>query len=163
MFESDKLSKKDIELLTKEGSSEDKSKVIEKISSQYGKGGFSDSETSLAEEVFRLLLKYSEIGVRKSIAENLMNVDYIPRDILLSLAKDIEDVSQPILEFSDLLTDDDLLDIISSTENPSAQVSIASRASLSEQVSGALVDTKRDEVVENLLNNSGAKYLRLAF
>jgi uncharacterized protein (DUF2336 family) len=102
-------------------------------------------------------MRYAEIGVRKSIAENLMSADFVPRDILLSLAKDIDDVSRPILEFSELLTDDDLIDIVSGASSMESQLAVSRRNSLSESVSAALVNTERGEVVGSLLENSTAQ------
>ena len=163
MTEEERLSKRDVELLTKGEDVESKIKIVEKLSSYYSKKEFSDNELKLAEEIFRLLTTYAEIGVRKSLAENLMTADFVPRDILLSLAKDIEDVSSPILEFSELLNEDDLIDIIHTTENTDSQVAIARRETLSEAVSGALVDTSKGDVVETLLENSGAKISEASF
>ncbi len=154
---SDKLSSKDVELLTKSKDVKSKIEVINKISNQYRGKEFGNKEQGLAEEIFRLLLRYAEIGVRKSIAENLMSADYVPRDILLSLAKDIDDVSRPILEFSELLTDDDLIDIVSTTSSTDSQVAVSRRNSLSEAVSAALVNTEKGEVVESLMNNNTAE------
>lgn len=154
----EKLSRKDVELLTDDGDVESKLKVIDKISGQYKGREFSDKEKVLAEEIFRLLTKYAEISVRKAVAENLMSSDSVPRDILLSLAKDIDDVSRPILEFSELLTDGDLSDIIDGSESKEQQIAIARRENLSESVSGKLVDKDTDgEVTENLLENNTAR------
>lgn len=153
----EKLSQKDVELLTKSKDVKSKIEVISKISNQYRDKEFGGKEQGLAEEIFRLLLRYAEIGVRKSIAENLMSTDFVPRDILLSLAKDIDDVSTPILEFSELLTDDDLIDIVSNTSSTDAQLAISRRNTLSESVSTALVNTEKGEVVESLLGNNTAK------
>ena len=153
----EKLSQQDVEVLTKSKDVESKIEVINKISGQYRDKAFTGKEQGLAEEIFRLLMRYAEIGVRKSIAENLMSADFVPRDILLSLAKDIDDVSRPILEFSELLTDDDLIDIVSSASSMESQLAVSRRNSLSESVSAALVNTERGEVVGSLLENSTAQ------
>lgn len=152
----EKLSQKDVELLTKSKDVESKIAVINKISGQYRDKAFTGKEQGLAEEIFRLLLRYAEIGVRKSIAENLMSADFVPRDVLLSLAKDIDDVSRPILEFSELLTDDDLVDIINTANSTESQIAISRRNSLSESVSAALVNTEKGEVVTSLMENTTA-------
>ncbi len=157
----EKLSRQDVELLTAGGDVESKLKVINKISGQYNGKEFSDKEKGLAEEIFRLLTKYAEISVRKSVAENLMSSDNVPRDILLSLAQDIDDVSRPILEFSELLTDQDLSEIIEGSPSTDKQVAIARRDGLSEDVTGKLIekDTKSGEgiVTESLLENNTAR------
>jgi|GEM_PF-209109 len=157
----EKLSRDDVKLLTEGGDLEDKLKVIDKLSGQYRGKEFSEKEQQLAEEIFRLLTKYAEISVRKSIAENLMSSDTVPRDVLLSLAKDIDDVSRPILEFSELLTDQDLEEIISGCESDDKQIAIARREGLSEEVSGKLIEkdtaTGSGKVTESLLENNSAR------
>lgn len=157
----EKLSRDDVELLTASGDVEGKLQVINKISGQYRGSEFSDKEKSLAEEIFRLLTKYAEISVRKSVAENLMSSDSVPRDILLSLAKDIDDVSRPILEFSELLTDQDLSEIIEGSSSKAQQIAIARREGLSEDVSGKLVEKDSNEgdgeITSNLLENNSAR------
>ncbi len=153
----ERLTHEDVQMLTQSKDVEAKVKVIDKISGQYATRSFGSKEKGLAEEIFRLLLKYSEIGVRKSLSENLMNSDAVPRDILLSLAKDIDDVSRPILEFSELLTDDDLVDIIKNSKSEAPQIAIAHREGLSQKVAGALVETNKPVVVENLLDNASAQ------
>jgi hypothetical protein len=152
----EKLSHKDVQLLTSATDVDSKVSVINKISGYYRNKNFSDKEKKLAEEIFRLLMKYAEVGVRKSISENLMNADSIPRDIVLSLAKDIDDVSRPILEFSEFLTDEDLVEIIKSGRTES-QVAVSKREGVSEIVSEALVETKNEVVVESLLGNDSAE------
>jgi len=154
---SDKLTPKDVELLTKSSDLDSKIAVINKISNQYRNKDFSNKEQGLAEEIFRLLMRYAEIGVRKSISENLMSADFVPRDILLSIAKDIDDVSRPILEFSELLTDDDLIEIVNGATSLEPQIAISRRNTLSESVSSALINTERGEVVESLLGNNSAR------
>jgi hypothetical protein len=157
MTEEEKLSKQDVELLTNGDDIESKVKVINKISNYYRGDEFGDKEKALAEEIYRLLMKYAEISVRKSISENLMSADSVPRDILISLAKDIDDVSRPILEFSELLTSDDLIDVIKNTQSTEAQLAISKRDSLPEEVSEALIDTEKTEVVGSLMENSTAR------
>ncbi len=157
MNEPDKLSTDDVKMLTQQGNLETKIKVVDKISGQYATKGFSDKEKGLAEEIFRLLLKFAEVGVRKSLAENLMNTDSVPRDVLLTLAKDIDDVSRPILEFSQILTDEDLVEIIKTSNSTEKQIAISRREGLSENVSGALVEVNNEDVIASLLQNTTAQ------
>jgi len=73
----------------------------------------------------------------------------------MKMAEDVESVALPVLQSSPVLTDGDLLLIIS-RGNPAKQCAIAGRATVSEAVSDALVDTGRKTVVEMLLANDGA-------
>ena len=61
----------------------------------------------------------------------------------------------PILQFSDVLTDDDLIEIIQS-QSEDKQTAIAGRSSVSDSVSEALVDTGNEKAITSLLSNEGA-------
>jgi len=71
-------------------------------------------------------------------------------------------VSLPVIQFSDVLTDDDLLNIIADNDE-AKQVAVASRPSVSETVSSALVDTGNETVVTALVSNDGAEISRESF
>ncbi len=156
LSEKDKLSHEDIKALMDNPSADMKIQVIEKLSHQYNEKELTSSQVQLAEQIFRLLMKQAEIEVRKALSENLMTSDVIPADVVNTLARDVEEVSLPILEFSEVLSDDDLVDIIQSTKTHQAQLAIASRSNVSQEVSGALVETHDAEVVETLLHNDQA-------
>jgi len=68
----------------------------------------------------------------------------------------VETVSKPILAFSPILTDDDLIEIISS-QGEEKQKEIASRSSVSSNVSDALIDTRNEVVVSTLIANDRAE------
>jgi uncharacterized protein (DUF2336 family) len=71
------------------------------------------------------------------------------------LARDVDSVSLPILQFSDVLTDEDLVEIVSS-QSESKQTVIAKRTNVSSSVSTALVNSGSEKVVETLVGNTGA-------
>lgn len=155
--EDKRLTHDDIKALIDSPDTGTKIQVIEKLSSQYNRSDFTQEQIQLAEQIFRLLLKEAEVEVRKALSTNLMSNRNIPHDVVYALAKDVEQVSLPVLQFSDVLTDADLVEIISSSQSAGVQVSVASRANVSEEVSTALIDTKNEAVITNLLRNDGAK------
>ncbi|MEZ5690151.1 MAG: DUF2336 domain-containing protein [Rickettsiales bacterium] len=127
-----------------------------KIAATYGNNILGEQEKQMAEQIFRLLLKDTEIRVRASLAENLKESDVIPRDIVLSMASDVNEVALPVIECSRVLDDNDLLDIIHSAKDDSRYLAISRRDTLSEVVSDTLVDKGNEEVLESLLSNNGA-------
>ncbi|MEE2970667.1 MAG: DUF2336 domain-containing protein, partial [Pseudomonadota bacterium] len=66
-----------------------------------------------------------------------------------------EAVSVPVLQFSEVLTDEDLIEIVRN-HGQSKQMAVASRSMVSEGVADALVDTGNEEVVTTLVANDGA-------
>lgn len=157
------LSKDDITALINNPDADTKIRVIEKISDQYSSAKFSKSQSELAEQIFRLLCQQAEVEVRKALSENLMSNTSIPHDIVLSLARDVEEVSAPVLEFSEILTEQDLLEIIQSTEKKQILMSVSSRSTVQESVSDALVDKKVEDVTGNLIKNDGARIAQQTF
>ncbi len=156
MDESSKLSREDIDKLMGTHDADSKIQIIEKLSRQYENDDFTKSQLELAEQIFRLLLKQAETEVRKALSDNLMYSKTIPHDVVFSLARDVEEISLPVLEFSEVLSDDDLIEIVQNTQTATAQVAIASRRNVSEDVSKALVSTHNSQVVGTLLRNDNA-------
>jgi uncharacterized protein (DUF2336 family) len=114
-------------------------------------------ERRIAEEIFRVLAKDVEVMVREALSRNLKENGEIPRDIALGLAKDVESVSLPVLEFSRVLSDVDLIEIVRGA-GAEKQMAIARRAEVSSAVAEALVDHGRTAaVVATLVSNPGAK------
>ena len=124
--------------------------------------GLDEAERNIAEEIFRLMVKDAEVRVREALADSLKDNATIPHDVALAMAADVDSVSLPIIQFSDVLTDDDLLSIIAENDE-SKQIAVAGRPSVSEQISTALVDTENEAVVTALVSNDGAEISRASF
>lgn len=150
------LTEEDVRRLLEDKSSHSRTEISAKIASSYGREVLNEKERQIAEQIFRLLLRDTEIKVRSSLADNLKESTIIPRDIVMSMAYDVQEVSLPILEYSQVLDDSDLLDIIHATQENSRYLAISRRTNVSEVISGTLVNKGDDEVVGSLLNNSGA-------
>lgn len=153
----------DLKELMEHPDNDHKIQIVEKISSHYVGKEFTDEQKKMADEIFRLLMKKAETEVRKSLSDNLISSKDVPHDIVLSLARDVDEVAIPILEFSEVLTDEDLVEIVKTTEQVSAQIAIANRNSVSELVSHALVETNNQDVVHNLMENDSAQIAEHSF
>lgn len=124
--------------------------------------GLTDGETGKVREmtiaVLEKLAQDQAPRVRQILAEEIKSTDCVPKEVIERLARDIEiAVCGPILEYSPLLTDDDLLEIVATGRVQGAIESIASRSDVSEDVSDALVATLDVTVVAALLNNENAQ------
>lgn len=122
----------------------------------FNQRSFKDSEAEIVKDILRYLARDVEVTVRKSLAETLKHNMDLPHDIALSLAQDVEEVSVPILEFAGILTDEDLENIISSAIEVAKLTAIARRKTVSEHISGMLIDTENELVAEALIANKGA-------
>jgi uncharacterized protein (DUF2336 family) len=130
--------------------------ITRQISEYYRVGGFDETQMMNAAKIFRTLVKDTEIEVRKTLSEAIKDQPDIPKDVVVSLANDVQEVSMPVLQFSDVLTDEDLIEIVNSSEDAAKQISIAKRNNVSEHVSDALISTNNGEVVGSLLKNENA-------
>ncbi|MCE3231794.1 MAG: hypothetical protein K0R98_51 [Rickettsiaceae bacterium] len=131
--------------------------ITKKIACYYGAGGFEKGQMKIAEDIFRTLLKDTEVEIRKTLSEAIKTCDSIPKDVVVQLAKDVNEVSLPVLEFSEVLSDKDLVEIITTTEDISKQMGVSKRKKVSEAVSQALIETGNENVVDTLLQNKNAQ------
>ncbi|MGB8365720.1 MAG: DUF2336 domain-containing protein [Rhizomicrobium sp.] len=95
--------------------------------------------------------------VRQILAEEIKTLDCVPKHVIKMLARDIEAVSAPILEYSPLLSDADLIEIISTAQASYALLAIAKRKPLRPSVADALATALDVPAVAALLMNSGAR------
>jgi uncharacterized protein (DUF2336 family) len=97
--------------------------------------------------------------VRALLSELLKDLANAPPGVINRLARDAEiAVAAPVLTFSPVLTDDDLLDIIRQQPVEGAVCAIARRpAGLREAVSDAIVATNDAAAVADMLANQGAQ------
>ncbi|NQU60474.1 MAG: DUF2336 domain-containing protein [Rhodospirillales bacterium] len=150
-----KLNQEDVAKLLSDPSAENRVDTAAKVAGDFNSGALSDSERQMAQEIFNVMVKDAEVRVREALAINLKDNPYLSHDLALTLARDVDQVAMPVLQFSEVLTDEDLLEIIAS-QSPEKQVAIARRKTVSENVSGALVGTGNERAVTALVFNEGA-------
>jgi uncharacterized protein (DUF2336 family) len=126
-----------------------------KVADQFCQGDLSDSERKIAEEIFGFLVRDVAVKVREALCHHLKESRHVPHNVALSLARDVESVALPMIESSEVLSDDDLIEIVRS-KGTARQKAVARRAGVSEQVSEALIETENEEVVTVLVENTTA-------
>ena len=90
--------------------------------------------------------------VRQVIAEELKTLDNVPAEMMLLLARDVElVVAAPVLEYSPLLDDDSLLEIINSSPVQGALSAISRRQGLAAPLCDGIVANNDTEAVAELL------------
>jgi uncharacterized protein (DUF2336 family) len=155
------LTQADVERLLADPSPDSRAEAAERVAESFD-ASIGATERQIAEEIFRIMVKDAEQRVRQALSDSLKDNPAVPHDVALSLAQDVAEVSLPVIQFSDVLTDDDLLNIIADNDE-AKQVAVASRPSVSETVSSALVDTGNETVVTALVSNDGAEISRESF
>ena len=123
--------------------------------------GLSQRESShvyaLTIETLECLARDAAVRVRAILAELIKDMDCIPHDVVMTLARDLSTVvSVPILECSPLLSSADLMEIIAYGQVSEALAAIARRRKVDGDVSAALVQTLDVSAVAALLVNPDA-------
>lgn len=150
------LSEADVQRLLSDPSAEARAGTAAKVAQAFDSSQMSEAERSLANQIFRVMAKDAVLMVRKTLASHLKSNPDIPRDIALAMARDVEEVSLPVLEFSKVLSDRDLIEIVR-TSSVDKQKAVARRETVSTDVANALIDHgKSASVVAELMNNKGA-------
>ncbi|WP_299378524.1 DUF2336 domain-containing protein [uncultured Kiloniella sp.] len=120
----------------------------------------SELERALMTDILGKLISDVEQLVRQALSEELAATKTVPHELILMLANDDIEVARPILMNSDILKDQDLVDIIKSRTHQH-QLSIALRNELSSEVSDALINTGKKDVIKTLLENKNASISEL--
>lgn len=112
----------------------------------------------LAIEVMERLAQDSLPRVRAILAEEIKASTLVPAHLVKQLAQDVElIVSAPILEYSPLLSDEDLIEIIAGARVEGTLAAIARRASVNAPVADAIVASLDVSAIATLLVNPNAQ------
>lgn len=131
--------------------------IAERTSRNYIRDRLNEQDRTVAEEIFRLLVKDTEAQIRTALSEALKYDLTIPHDVALSLANDMEDsVALPMLQSSEILTEDDLVHIVETVDSLSRHMAIAQRKSIPQRLTQYLIVAGKRSVTEVLLNNPGS-------
>ncbi len=169
------ISSDDLQRLRDASTPELRGRIVGEIGAEFAAGDLTPRARADAVAIFRALLDDVEVEVRRSMSQALARTPELPNDIAKRLARDVLEVSEPVIELSDALSENDLVEIV---ENPVPQElrqnygvgersslvveierrlnSVARRSAISGRLSDKLVDHGSPGVVATLLSNSGA-------
>lgn len=151
-----KLTAQDVQRLLQDPSEEVRADTAAKLAEQFDAAALTEHERTLAEEIFRLMMRDAEVRVREALARNLKENPMVPHDVASALAHDVDSVALPILEFSAVLTAEDLIEIVQERD-PEKQKAVARRATVQSEVADALVEEGNADVAATLAANEGAE------
>lgn len=150
------LTEADVVRLLTDPSGDTRAVTADKIAKGLGSSALTDRERHLAMDIVRAMVKDAEVRVREALSRNLKTSHDLPHDVAVSLARDVESVALPMLEFSTVLTDADLVEIVRRSSG-SKQVAVARRKTVSATVAEALIESNNREAVATLVGNEGAE------
>lgn len=117
-----------------------------------------DRVGAIVNDVLDTLARDQMVRVRAALSETLKETTNVPVEVIRRLASDAEtEVAGPVLEYSPVLDDDFLQEIIRSSPASDILSSISRRHSLDATVSDAVVETQDEQAIAALLSNSSAQ------
>lgn len=151
------LTEADIRTLVKGATPDERAIAAHKLCRIIDREALSEEERTKAHDILRVMAADAAELVRRALAVTLRNSDLLPRDVALKLARDVESVCMPVLNFSPVFTDEDLTEIV---EKGGAvrQLAIAKRPKLSEKVTGAIVRHGVEPAVQAACANDNATF-----
>lgn len=115
-----------------------------------------DDQVAQYDDVLCQLAELVESEARAYVAQLLAPLDRAPGAVVVRLANDQIDVARPLLEFSTVLSDDDLIEIVHE-RSEDHRVAIAGRPTVTERVGTAIVETGGEQSIARLVANDNAE------
>lgn len=119
----------------------------------------SDRESALFDEVLQMVAAEMQDGVLAELAEVFADAPDAPVGLMRDLANHAYPIAGPVLQRSQVLDDQTLLQIVSYQSQAHIKA-VAERATVSEAVSDAIVKLGDDHALNALIRNDGAKISR---
>ena len=155
------LTDDDIRTLVRGTTADQRAVAAHKICRHVEKADLTPEEREQAQEILRVMAGDAAELVRRALAVTLRASPLVPHDVAMALARDVESVAFPILNFSPVFTDEDLIEIVR-IGGPIRQVAIASRPMLSEQVTTTIVEHGVENAVQLACANDNAHFAEAA-
>lgn len=145
--------------LARESSSDKRRELLQEVSNLFvdGADAHSDRETLLFGDVLARLLDQVSVDDRAAVSSKVAGLERTPRELALKLANDELPVAAPVLQFSPVLTDDDLIDL-ASRQSQGHLKAISQRAEISASVTDVLVERGDSDVLNAVTRNLGARF-----
>ena len=115
-----------------------------------------DEQVAQYDEVLCQLADLVEVEARAHVATVLAGLERAPGTVIMRLANDVIEVARPLLEFSSVLSDDDLIEIVTN-KSDAHRAAIASRADVPERVGEAIIEHGDTSSVLRLVHNPRAE------
>ena len=156
-----KLTDLDIRRLVKATDEDERASAAHKLCRTMELADLSAEERAAAEKILRLLADDAAEMVRRAMAVTLKASNLIPRDVARKLAADVDSVALPIIEFSPVFSDADLIEIVRAGSTL-RQTAVAARPRVSRDVAEAIAFEAAEPAVRMLASNDNADLSRIA-
>lgn len=149
------LTDEDLRTLVKGATPDERALAAHKLCRAIDRESLPAEELAKAQEILRMMARDATDLVRRAMAVTLKSSPLLPRDVAMRLARDLDTIAMPVLNFSPVFADEDLIEI-AKRGGPVRQVAIAKRPILNEAVAGTLVEVGCEEAVRLVCANDNA-------
>ena len=150
-----RLTETDIRRLVKATDEDDRASAAHKLCRSMDRADLTDEDRAAAQKILRVLAADAAELVRRAMAITLKSSDLIPRDVARRLTADVDSVALPLIGFSPVFSDDDLIEIVKAGST-ARQVAVAGRAFVSRDVSETVAAVGCEEAVRTLAANDNS-------
>lgn len=150
----EQLNEEDVKRLLASPDAGVRAEIAGKIAAQHAH--LTGRQRLMAEDIFRVMAKDAEVRVREALSHQLKDSPLIPHDLAVALARDVDSVAVPVLQFSEVLSEEDLISLVQSESSGKLQA-MARREHVPTSVADALAESGDRKVVAALAANQGAE------
>ena len=151
------LTEEDVRALVRGADEAQRARAALKICRRIDDQPLPPEDRKAAQDILRLMAADAAETVRRTLATTLKASALLPRDVALQLARDVEAVATPVLNFSPAFTDEDLAAIVAAG-SAAKQVAVAYRPVLPRPVTAALAEHGAEEALRIACANDNADF-----
>lgn len=134
---------------------DDRIEIAGRVGDRLCRDGLPEAERMAAEALARALVVDAIERVRRALAEAVRHARFLPRDIALKIAHDVDPVACPFLEVTEVFSEGDWQQLVL-TISRGARIAVARRTSMSEGLARALAEVRDTVIAETLIGNGAA-------
>lgn len=91
-----------------------KTETATAVAKEFASGTMTQREREIATRILGLMARDIEVRVRQAVAQHVKSCPHLPEDLARTLANDVETVALPLIQYSGVLGEADLIAIIDS-------------------------------------------------
>jgi len=151
-----KISSEDVKRLVSHPDRDVRAVLAQKICREVKSLELSAREKNVVEEILWFIARDAAVMVRRALAVTLKNSANLPHEIAQKLIRDVDSVAVPVLTFSPVLDEQDLLEILKS-KAATKMMAVSKRAHIGGDLVKAIVRYGDSRVVASVAANDGAE------
>ena len=150
-----RLTDADIRRLVKAEDEEERAAAAHKLCRAMDRNELDPMEREAAQKIMRVLAADAAELVRRALAVTLKSSDLLPHDVAVKLARDVDSIALPVIGFSPVFSDEDLIEVIR-VGDTARQTAVAGRPFVSRDLGEVIAAEGVEAAVRTLAANDNA-------